>query len=147
VLPPDEPPGTRLRSHGLRVGKKAEFSVEEPIANSSMLALPMVMAPIRRQTLGHVRVVGRDEVFQHLRRTRGAHTARADKVFERNGHAAQRANILALRQAVVEQVGTTERFFGQDGDKRLDLPFDIVDALQKLIDHFAARHLFVLDLL
>ena len=38
--PPEEPPGTVDRSQGLCVGPKAEFSVEEPIANSSMLALP-----------------------------------------------------------------------------------------------------------
>ena len=30
--PPPEPPGTRVGSHGLRVGPKAEFSVDEPIA-------------------------------------------------------------------------------------------------------------------
>jgi len=41
--PPEDPPGTRWRSQGLRVGPKAEFSVEEPIANSSMLVLPSTM--------------------------------------------------------------------------------------------------------
>ena len=45
ALPPEEPPGTRLRSHGLSVGPKAEFSVEEPIANSSWLVLPSSGAP------------------------------------------------------------------------------------------------------
>src|SRR5918993_972277 len=50
--PPDEPPGTRLRSWGLRVGPKAEFSVELPMANSSRLVLPMATAPAaaRRST-------------------------------------------------------------------------------------------------
>jgi len=43
--PPDEPPGTRVRSHGLRVGLNAECSVEDPIANSSMLPLPSITAP------------------------------------------------------------------------------------------------------
>src|SRR5580692_7764428 len=43
--PPDEPPGILLRSHGLRVGPYAEFSVEEPIANSSMLVLPNMTMP------------------------------------------------------------------------------------------------------
>ena len=43
--PPDEPPGTRSRSHGLAVGPKAECSVDEPIANSSMLVLPRITAP------------------------------------------------------------------------------------------------------
>src|SRR6185295_17666007 len=43
--PPDEPPGTRARSHGLRVSWNAECSVDEPIANSSMLVLPRITAP------------------------------------------------------------------------------------------------------
>ena len=42
--PPDEPPGTRSRSCGLCVGCAAEFSQEEPIANSSMFALPVMTA-------------------------------------------------------------------------------------------------------
>ena len=43
--PPDEPPGTRERSQGLRVTPSAECSVDEPIANSSMLVLPSMIAP------------------------------------------------------------------------------------------------------
>src|SRR3989304_2223570 len=43
--PPLEPPGTWSRSHGLCVLKKAEFSQEEPMPNSSMLVLPMSTAP------------------------------------------------------------------------------------------------------
>ena len=45
AAPPLLPPGTLSRSHGFRVGKNAEFSVEEPIANSSMLPLPSSAAP------------------------------------------------------------------------------------------------------
>jgi hypothetical protein len=45
ALPPDEPPGTRVRSQGLWVVLNAEFSVEEPIANSSMLHRPQSTAP------------------------------------------------------------------------------------------------------
>ena len=47
--PPDDPPGTRAPSHGLRVVPSAEFSVEEPIANSSQLSLPTMTAPARRR--------------------------------------------------------------------------------------------------
>jgi hypothetical protein len=43
--PPEEPPGTRSVSQGFRTGPKAEFSFEEPIANSSQLVLPMMTAP------------------------------------------------------------------------------------------------------
>src|SRR6187399_1945080 len=50
--PPLEPPGMRSTAQGLRVGPKAEFSVDEPIANSSQLVLPMKTAPAasRRET-------------------------------------------------------------------------------------------------
>src|SRR5919108_1628887 len=47
--PPPEPPGTRSGSHGFRVGPKAEFSVDEPIANSSILVLPSTRSPRARQ--------------------------------------------------------------------------------------------------
>src|SRR5690606_41682287 len=43
--PPPEPPGMRVVSHGLRVGPYAECSVDEPIANSSMLVLPKIGIP------------------------------------------------------------------------------------------------------
>ena len=43
--PPDEPPGMREVSHGLVVIWKAEFSVELPMANSSMLIRPKTTAP------------------------------------------------------------------------------------------------------
>ena len=42
--PPLEPPGTRDRSQGLCVGKKAEFSFDPPMANSSMLVRPISTA-------------------------------------------------------------------------------------------------------
>jgi hypothetical protein len=45
ALPPDEPPGTRVRSQGLSTGPKAEFSLAEPIANSSQLSLPSSTVP------------------------------------------------------------------------------------------------------
>ena len=45
ALPPDEPPGTRDASQGLRTGWNAEFSLPEPIANSSQLSLPNVTMP------------------------------------------------------------------------------------------------------
>src|SRR5256885_4223105 len=51
ALPPELPPGTRSRSHGLRTGPKAEFSLDEPIANSSWLVLPSSGAPIFSTTV------------------------------------------------------------------------------------------------
>src|SRR2546430_13946214 len=45
ALPPELPPGTRSRSHALRVVKELEFSVELPIANSSQVVTPSISAP------------------------------------------------------------------------------------------------------
>ena len=47
--PPLDPPGTRVRSHGLpRRLHTLEFSVEEPIANSSRFVRPKGIAPAAR---------------------------------------------------------------------------------------------------
>src|SRR6185436_3165346 len=43
--PPLDPPGTRNGSRGLRVGPNAEFSVDEPIANSSRFVFATGTAP------------------------------------------------------------------------------------------------------
>src|SRR5471032_1463639 len=50
--PPDEPPGIAALSHGFFTGPNAEFSFEEPIANSSQFVLPSVTmpAPLNRST-------------------------------------------------------------------------------------------------
>src|SRR3954454_2046250 len=47
--PPPDPPGIRSRSQGLWVGPYAECSVDEPIANSSMLVLPRIGRPAARR--------------------------------------------------------------------------------------------------
>jgi len=43
--PPLEPPGIRSSAHGLRTGPNAEFSFDDPMANSSQFVLPTTMAP------------------------------------------------------------------------------------------------------
>ena len=58
ALPPDEPPGTHVTSHGFLVGPKALVSVEEPNANSSMLSLPSGMPPAAMVRSTHVAVKG-----------------------------------------------------------------------------------------
>ncbi len=52
--PPDEPPGTRVGSHGLRTGPKAELSFEEPIPNSSQLVFPTTTHPAAFSRATHV---------------------------------------------------------------------------------------------
>src|SRR5688572_2763065 len=50
--PPLDPPGVRVTSHGFFDGPNAEFSVDNPMANSSRLVLPTMTAPAasRRST-------------------------------------------------------------------------------------------------
>src|SRR5205814_7280390 len=43
--PPLDPPGLRSGAQGLRVGPNAEFSFDEPMANSSQFVLPTTTAP------------------------------------------------------------------------------------------------------
>ena len=43
--PPDEPPGTRVLSSGFKTGPWGENSLDEPMANSSILTLPKGIAP------------------------------------------------------------------------------------------------------
>ena len=116
--PPEEPPGTRSRSQGLCVGKKAEFSVDEPIANSSMFALPTMTAPGVEQALRHEGVVRRHEVLQHARAAGRAHALRADDVLDADGDAGERRR-LAAGDAGVGVVRLPERDVFGDGDVRL----------------------------
>src|SRR4051812_36185133 len=56
--PPLDPPGVRSSAHGFRVGPKAEFSVDEPIANSSQFVLPTITAPAASRRSTAVAVYG-----------------------------------------------------------------------------------------
>ncbi len=58
ALPPLDPPGTVSRSHGLCTGPNAEFSFEEPIANSSQFVLPSRTPPSARSRAHGVQSYG-----------------------------------------------------------------------------------------
>src|SRR5260221_225773 len=62
--PLEELPGTRARSHGLRVTLYALFSADEPIANSSMFVLPTTIAPAPSSRATAVAVKGRRAAAQ-----------------------------------------------------------------------------------
>ena len=52
AAPPEEPPGVRVVSHGLRVGPPSRGSVVGRIPNSGMLVMPTITNPAswRRRT-------------------------------------------------------------------------------------------------
>src|SRR6188474_286123 len=56
--PPLDPPGVRVTSHGFFDGPSAEFSVDDPIANSSRLVLPTMIAPARSRRSTTVALYG-----------------------------------------------------------------------------------------
>ena len=56
--PPEEPPGTRETSQGFFTVPKYEDSLDEPIANSSILSLPNVTMPASDMFLTTVEVYG-----------------------------------------------------------------------------------------
>ncbi len=85
-----EPPGTRSRSHGLCVANSAEFSVDEPMANSSMLVFPTITAPAAVELFHDGGVVRRHEIFQHLRRAGRPHAFGADYILDSQRYARQR---------------------------------------------------------
>ena len=87
----DEPPGTRVESHGLRVGLKAEFSVDEPIANSSMLVLPTTIAPAASSRSTTVAREGRAVALEHPRAAGRGHALDVEQVLDRHRDAGQRA--------------------------------------------------------
>ena len=88
---PRSRPGTRARSHGLRTGPKAEFSLEEPIANSSWLVFAEQRsrpASARRATTrGGVR---RQVALEDARARLAGHALGAEQVLDRQRHAAER---------------------------------------------------------
>ncbi len=51
ALPPDEPPGVRVTSWGLRVGPHSGLSVCSVWANSGVVVCPTMMAPARRSAV------------------------------------------------------------------------------------------------
>ena len=83
ALPPLEPPGTRERSHGLRTGPKAEFSLDEPIANSSWLVLPSSGAPAAASRCTTVARVRRPVALEDPRAGLAGHALGAEEVLDR----------------------------------------------------------------
>ena len=75
---------------GCADGPKAEFSVDEPIANSSQLVLPTMTAPARFEPRDDRGVVGRHEVSRMRERGGRADAARAEDVLDRDRHAGER---------------------------------------------------------
>ena len=120
--PPLEPPGTRSVHHGLRVGPKAECSVDEPIANSSRLVFPTTTAPAAAQALDDGRVVRRVPVLEDLRDEQVVRTPRVHMLsLSATGTPASSPGILAADTDRSTSAARVLAPVGVDGDERVKL--------------------------
>ena len=92
------------RRAGCASAPNAEFSVDDPIANSSRFVLPTITAPAARSRVHDGRVVRRPPAFEDRRRARRRDAARAEVVLDRDGHAGERPGVLAARDRGVDRV-------------------------------------------
>ena len=116
--PPLDPPGIRSVAQGLRAGPNAEFSFDEPIANSSQFVLPTMTAPAASSLRDGGGVVRRNEVLEDLRRCGRADAASAEVVLQRDRHAGQRQG-RAIRVRHQQPPRALERPFASDGVERV----------------------------
>ncbi len=133
--PPDDPPGTRLVSHGLCVGPKAEFSVDEPMANSSVFVLPSTTMPCIDQAGDAGGGVGRAVTLQYLRPCRGLHPLHTQHVLDGRRNAAHggrrvAADLAPISQAPIGVFGLLERQVRRQCQKRVDLAVEGLDPVQ-----------------
>ena len=97
ALPLDEPPGVRVGSTGLRAGPNAEFSPDEPIANSSMFVLPTSRAPaFRRRTTAVASYGGRQPCSGPVGFPSGPRRVRMREAHVVGASTVQRASLIAM---------------------------------------------------
>ena len=112
----------------MAVGPKAECSVDEPIANSSMFVLPRMTAPAVAQALRDVGVVRGAVALQDPRAGRALAAGHGDEVLERDRDAEQRLEpvervrgvVAGRRQADVGGVGLGQGPLAIDRQPRVE---------------------------
>ena len=122
--PPLEPPGTASRSHGLCTGPNAEFSFEEPIANSSQFVLPSEHGAGAGQPAPRGAVVRRHVGLEDPRAARRADAARGEHVLQRDRDPGDAALRPAGRRMIVSGRGLLAREVGGPREERVDTVVD-----------------------
>ena len=124
-------PGSR--SQGLRVGPKAEFSVEEPMANSSMLVLPIehragAPQPARPRWR---RRAGRQpsRIFE---RAGGRDPAGAQVVLQRHRHPGQRARVQTRPHHRIDGVGIGLCRLDRHLVEAVQVTLEVADTVERL---------------
>ena len=89
AAPPEEPPGVRSVSHGLRVGPKRRGSVTGRIPNSGMLVLPTITKPASRRRRTTKASWAGDEVAEQVGAQRVRHARHGGGVLDRDRDAGE----------------------------------------------------------
>ncbi len=106
--PPPEPPGMRVRSQGLPVGPYALFSVDDPMANSSMLVLPRMTTSAALSRLVSVASYGGIQPSRILEPTVVGMPSVVKMSLSASGTPYQRAELLAPGALLVDGAGLRE---------------------------------------
>ena len=133
--PPDDPPGTStavascLRFQGFSTGPYAEVMFDDPMANSSMFALPRNTAPSRSRMLRHRALIRRHERPEDLAAGRRPHPRGAEQVLDRQRNPGQRPRI-PRRQRRIRRPGLIHRLGMADGDVGIQPRVQRLDRMQ-----------------
>ena len=130
--PPLDPPGMRSGAQGLRVGPNAEFSVDEPIANSSQLVLPTMTAPAASSRATTVASYGGTNVSS-MRDEAVVRTPRVQRLsFSATGTPTSGRSHPA-RAVAIDVRGALQRACGGDGVEGVQRGIERPDARERLL--------------
>ena len=140
AAPPEDPPGVREVSHGLRAGPKRRGSLTGRIPNSGMLVLPTITKPASRmRRVTNESCVG-DEVAEQVGAEREGHPRHGGRVLHGDRNARERTRV-----ARADGVRGRERALGVDVDERVELGLKRLDALERRLHELARGDLALAD--
>ena len=129
--PPELPPGTRPGPTDCAPGRSTSSRSTSPSRTRPCWSCRGCTAPARVELLDHVRVVGRDEVGEHLRAARGAPAlAQKMSLCAIGMPVSGAASPCAMRASAAR--ACARRLLRVDGDERVAAsPFSALDALEE----------------
>ena len=141
--PPDEPPGVRWRSHGLRVTPNVGDSVHGVIVSSGTCVLPRITAPAERRRRTSSASAAAGPPWASLPKA-VASPATSHVVLDRERDAEQRPRVARLG-APVGLVGLGQRALGEHDAVGVELRVEPRDPLEVQLGQLARRDLAAAD--
>ena len=138
--PPELPPGTNSVFHGFRTGPNHDVSLDDPIANSSMLVLPTSTVPAFLRPVTTCASYGAVK-FASIREP---HVVRSPAVMNTSlcaiGMPAS-GGALPFAERRIRRARLRERTFRVDRDERIEATLRLVDAREQRPRQFDAGYL------